>query len=148
MPEYRKPMCWWQSVQQFKALWNSAWEGWIFDNCGVKVTLIHGWSKPMLTIWSKRPQGPNKKQPLKQDSNLQSIDCKSGLFTKWAILAFRLVKSGCLSMVGIRPSSSISKGRMVPLAGVEPFSATQDGLAKRAQSGRSPWKTLGMEPGP
>jgi len=66
--------------------------------------------------------------------------------------------SNCLPLVGLRPSSSVSAGRVVPLReGFEPLSATlaQDGLAECDQPGKNPLKYsamagnwTGIEPGP
>ena len=61
--------------------------------------------------------------------------------------------SHCLSMAGLWPSCSMSTGCVVPLRGIEPFSATlaQDRLVECDQPGKNPLKysaTPGVEPGP
>jgi len=54
--------------------------------------------------------------------------------------------SHCLSMVGLQPLFSLFTGRMVPLRGIEPFSATlaQVGLAECDQPGKNPLRYSAM----
>jgi len=75
-----------------------------------------------------------------------------------SLSAFSLIRftslSHCLSVVDLRPSSSISTSFVAPLKGDWDISATQakDGLAKCNQPGENPSKyssmVAGIEPGP
>jgi len=76
-------------------------ERWIFNNCEVILTLIIHWLAPplllpwcfeaTLAIWSERlAKGSYQKTPHQQwGSNLQSLKCRSKLFTKWVSVLTR-----------------------------------------------------------